>query len=123
MNRREMFKALAAGAAALLGVKGLAAQREGYTAGTWSVPFTEERLSLAEVRGILGLPEAELSLGRSFTYDEAKALDPAALLKKLPVEFQARCTAVKIDGKWVNTSGWTPEQVAAIGPSVLKWSG
>lgn len=80
MNRRDAFKAIVAGAAALLGLKGLAE-----TEGPWFV-------------------------GTAVRLDR-------------PIQSAgARTIAAKIDGRWVDTSDWTPEQFKAIRLDTMKLS-
>lgn len=110
MNRREMFKALAAGAAALFGLKGFAA-REPRFIGAGTLHVTEAEV-LAD--GFVMGEQARWSEGLQ-RYDE---MNEAQQMRVRPEG--ARVVAAKIDGKWVDTSTWTPEQVAEISPSVLK---
>jgi len=140
MNRRDAFKLFAAGAVSLLGMKGLAEALSRPKASpinsdvfTTLQPVMGEQAHWPEVPGAVKrvqilfkdnldvLTDAEIdeTFGRA-----ARDLQWKSRIRreKLPEEFRAKVVAAKIDGRWIDTSTWTPEQIEAIQPGVLKQS-
>lgn len=118
MNRRDAFKAMVAGAAALLGLKGLLA-REPRFIGAGTLEVTEAEAASGYVMGETAhWPEHRqwetIKQFHAVADRNSKAVDRLMERVDRGEAVNARVAAVKIDGEWVDATDWTPEKVRAI---------